>query len=101
VQADIFGPCFYLCLRLLICFQEVCLGVGFGMFCLFRAALLSASVGGGVLAWDGPNEKGILFGGRVLAGAVALLWPFWRIVLSLLLILSRDGGIRLWMCLPI
>ena len=43
---------FYLCLKLRICLQSWFFLVGCGMFCLFRAALLSASPGG-VLAWDG------------------------------------------------
>lgn len=49
-QADVFGPLFYLCLKL-----QICLQVGFvGMFYLFRATLLSASL---AVYWLGGGLK--------------------------------------------
>ena len=40
-----------------VCFKFWLCG---GKFCLIRVALLSASVWGGVLAWDGMNKKGVV-----------------------------------------
>jgi hypothetical protein len=79
--------CFYLCLIM----QRSTFRDGFGMFCLFRAALLSAFPGG-VLAWDGfSNKKGIccVEGFRLVCSSLSC--PFSKLCSVCLLILSHDG----------
>ena len=67
-----------------------------GVFCLIRVALLSASVGGGVLAWDSLNRR--VPGDKNVFRLFAVLRPFTKRAQSMLI--ESDGDQMLWMFLP-
>jgi hypothetical protein len=73
-----------------------CVCVWGGVFCLIRVALLSASVGGGVLAWDSLNRR--VPGDKNVFRLFAVLRPFTKRAQSMLI--ESDGDQMLWMFLP-
>jgi hypothetical protein len=95
--------CFYCDSRLgcIVCFKSssflsscVCVC---GAFCLIRVALLSASVGGGVLAWDSLNKRGCQATEKCLQTFCCLAALHER---AQSMLIESDGDQMLWMFLP-